>query len=313
MVQAATQTAAGTTGTDKLEDPHGLLDVFGKAEDMPTLPEVSIHLMKVIDDPGSSAKDAARIIEEDPAIAAKVLKMCNSALYAPINTREINSLQLAISRMGFVAVANIAISTSVFEAFDASDRPAFDRYEFWRHSVCVGIVADLLYDRIRDRLGRSYQRETVHLAGIVHDIGKILFERYANKQFHQAVLNAQDQQDSLVVVEQAALGLGHDQAGAWLADRWRLSEDITQVILCHHDPVSCQEEDFSPLVKLIHVADYVCHKLALGTSGNPAPGCDRRVIQDLGVSGEMIRSLSEPIRQAMKDSQVLLALSRKSS
>ena len=135
-------------------------------------------------------------------------------------------MPLAILRMGFVVVSNIAISTSVFGDFPRSDKPVFNRYEFWRHSVCVGIVASILYETVSDFVKSKFARKNVHLAGIVHDIGKILFERYANVQFSQAVREAIAKNDSLLDHEQDHLGIGHHQAVAYLAERWRLGEDI---------------------------------------------------------------------------------------
>ena len=98
-------------------DPHELLDIFKSAEDLPTLPEVALRLQEVVDDPHSSAKDVAKIIEDDPAIATKVLKMVNSVFYAPVHGEEITQLTPAIARLGFITVTNIALSTSVFQAF----------------------------------------------------------------------------------------------------------------------------------------------------------------------------------------------------
>ncbi len=289
-------------------DVRRLWDIFAQAEDLPTLPEVSVRLMDMIDDPESSARDVAAIIEEDPAIAAKVLKMCNSALYSPINSREVNSVRLAVSRMGFVAVANIAISASVFEAFNPSRKPAFNRYEFWRHSVSVGVIAALLHDRVPQANESPCPRETVHLAGIVHDMGKILFERYANNPFHTAILKARHRQISLATAEKDVLGVAHDQAGAWLAERWHLSRDVVDVIRHHHTPSANAQSENNLLVKLIHVADYIAHKLSLGDSGNPAPECDKQVLQELGVDGEMIQHLGEPIKEQIRNSQILLAI-----
>ncbi len=165
---------ASDQASTQQRDPRELLAIFAQAEDLPTLPEVAVRLQEMVNDPDSSANDVARLIEEDPAITTKVLKMVNSVFYAPLHGEEITQLQPAISRLGFVTVANIALSTSVFHAFRKADNQAFDRREFWRHSVCVGIIASVLSDFTKNEVSQPITRDRVHLAGIVHDMGKIL-------------------------------------------------------------------------------------------------------------------------------------------
>ena len=98
-------------------DPYELMQIFEGAEDLPTLPEVAVRLQQVVDDPKSDARDVAKIIADDPAIATKVLKVVNSVFYSPRRGAEITDLQPAVARLGFLTVTNIALSTSVFQAF----------------------------------------------------------------------------------------------------------------------------------------------------------------------------------------------------
>lgn len=290
--------------------PEELLKIFSSANDLPTLPQVAVRLIKLLDDQASSAKDVARLIEQDPAIAVRVLKTVNSALYAPTLTREISDLQLAVSRMGFVTVANIALSTSVFEAFKPADRPVFNRNEFWRHSVCVGILASLLYEKLSATVRQRLSRDVVHLAGIVHDIGKILFERYANAEFHLALENARARNVDTGEQERSIVGMGHDEAGAWLSERWHLGLDIVSVVRWHHSPLCCPDEEFSELVMLIHVADWIAHKLQLGESGQDRPQLNPQVQQQLNITPQLLTAIRDDIKQQTAHSQVLYSLSQ---
>jgi HD-like signal output (HDOD) protein len=289
-------------------DPRELLDIFSKADDLPTLPEVAVRLQEMVNDPDSSAKDVARLIEEDPAITTKVLKMVNSVFYAPLHGEEITQLQPAISRLGFVTVANIALSTSVFQAFRKSDNQTFDRREFWRHSVCVGIIASVLHDFTSNEISQPITRDRVHLAGIVHDMGKILFERYANEEFHLAISNAKEQEIPAVKEEARFLGMGHDEAGDWLGQRWNLHEEILAVVRWHHDPMACPSDDYRDLVKLIHMADYICHNQGLGDSGNPSPSYDSRVRESLNMTPDRIAQIMDVVVEETAKSEVLLSL-----
>jgi HD-like signal output (HDOD) protein len=289
-------------------DPYELLQIFESAEDLPTLPEIAVRLQQVVDDPHSDAKDVAKIIQDDPAIATKVLKVVNSVFYAPRGRMAITELQPAVARLGFVAVVNIVLSTSVFQAFGRVQQPVFDRREFWRHSVCVGIASAVLHDYLKAKADRPISRDAVHLAGIVHDMGKILFERYANPEFHTAIQNAREQDLPTLKEECRYLGFGHDEAGGWLAKKWKIDPAIQAVIRWHHDPISCPEEELTKLVKLVHMADYICHSQNLGDSGNPNPMYDERVREELHLTEEKIMELMEMVEVEAANSEILLSL-----
>ena len=289
-------------------DPRELLHIFAQAEDLPTLPEVAVRLQEMVNDTDSSAKDVARLIEEDPAITTKVLKMVNSFFYAPLHGEEITQLQPAISRLGFVTVANIALSTSVFQAFRKSGNLTFGRRDFWRHSVCVGIIASVLHDFTANEVSQPITRDRVHLAGIVHDMGKILFERYANDEFHLAIKSATDEDIPVIKEEARFLGMGHDEAGDWLGQRWNLHEEILAVVRWHHDPMACPDDDYRDLVKLIHMADYICHNQGLGDSGNPSPSYDSRVREALNMTPDRIAQIMDVVIEETAKSEILLSL-----
>ncbi len=290
-------------------DPHEIWQILKNAEDLPTLPEVAIRLQETVDDPHSSARDVARIIGDDPAIATKVLKVVNSVFYAPTQGEPITELQFAIARLGFVTVVNIALSTSIFQAFSRTQMPIFDRREFWKHSICVGIVATVLYDFCANHVSQHLTRDQIHLAGIVHDMGKILFERYANEEFHMALDNARKEDLPAMKEEARMIGLGHDEAGGWLAEKWKLGPAIEAAVRWHHEPLSCPDENLQGLVELIHMADYICHNQELGDSGNPFPIYESGVRERLGLTPDKIGELMGIVRIDAANSDVLLSLS----
>jgi len=294
--------------TTTKRDPHELLQIFESAEDLPTLPEVAVRLQRAVDDHDTGAKDVAAIIEDDPAIATRVLKMVNSVFYAPARGKEITELQPAIARLGFVTVTNIALSTSIFRAFSRNQKPAFDRREFWRHCITVGITTKVLHDYCPIKIEQRITPDVAHLSGIVHDMGKILFERYANPEFHLALDSAKAADIPALKEEARFIGMGHDQAGAWLAQKWNLGPDIQAVIRWHHDPLSCDDENLHTLVKLVHLADYICNYQNLGDSGNPSPTFDQRVQQELDFTPDRIGDIMEIVEAEAQKSEILLSL-----
>ena len=101
--------------------------------------------------------------------------------------------------------------------------------------------------------------------------------------------------------------MGHDEAGAWLAQKWKLDEAIQAVVRWHHEPFSCAPE-YQPLVKLVHLADYICHEKQLGDSGNPCVIYNPQVQEDLKLSHEKIEELMPLVDVEAANSDILLTL-----
>ena len=139
-------------------------------------------------------------------------------------------------------------------------------------------------------------------------MGKVLFERYANKEFHLAITSAKAEDIPVVKEESRIIGMGHDEAGAWLGERWKLGEEITAVVRWHHEPLNCPDRELQPLVKLIHMADYICHNQHLGESGNPAPSYNQQVREELKLTPDKINELMSDVEEEVAKSEVLLSL-----
>jgi HD-like signal output (HDOD) protein len=267
-------------------------------DDLPTLPAVIERLNSEVSDPQADAGSVARIIEDDPAISARLLKVVNSAFY--FGHTPVSSLPYAVIRLGFRAVCNIAMSTAVFSTFPPGQGCCFSREELWKHCIDTGITAEVLAEAVGGRV-RSYGRHVLHLAGILHDIGTILLEQYFHREFRQAVDMSTRRGIPMRNAERQVLGADHAEAGYWLVQRWHLSEDMLQAIRWHHDPEHAMAEH-RDLVVLIHWADHLT---------NEAPEVDSREeerIRILGVDIGTRSTVREQVARALQSSDVYSAL-----
>ncbi|MBN1825065.1 MAG: HDOD domain-containing protein [Candidatus Eisenbacteria bacterium] len=282
-------------------------EVFRQLEgvdNLPTLPTVIEELGRTIRDPNSDAKRVSRIIEDDPAIMARILKVVNSAYYG--GQEPITSVQTAVARMGMRAVNNIALSTAVFSAFGEQEEDGFDREEFWRHSISAGIASVVVYERAQQHMQSRYGKDVLHLAGLLHDIGKIIFDQFFHNEFHEALRVSRDRKIPLNEAEREVLGSDHAEVGAWLGMKWNLSSDILQVIRWHHEPEKTDVENWG-LAAVCHTADYICNLEKIGDGGNAAPGFQKSVWKKLGLAVSDIQDVVEMVGEESKNSEILMA------
>ncbi len=284
-----------------------IIEKLDRIQNLPTLPLVMQKISAAVRDPKSDASTVARLIEDDPAIMARILKVVNSALYA--GDIRIESVHQAVARLGMNAVNNLALSTAVFSVFGEGD-DGFDREAFWRHSISVGIAACVLYERAAPHLEKKQNKETLRLAGLLHDIGKIVMDRYLQDDFRQALQLAHVRSIPLYEAEHEVIGADHTRVGAWLGIKWNLAEELIQTIRWHHDPLSVPPEHWE-LNALCHVANFICNQQHIGDSGDLTdPVWTHAVWKKLGLSVSDIASVVDEVNEESAKSEILLALSK---
>ncbi len=290
-----------------MEKGQEILRKLETIHNLPTLPVVIAKLRKAISDPNADARKIAKIIEDDPSMMARIMKVVNSALYR--GRQDVTSLQMAVARMGFNAISNIAMSTTIFSVFKSSTEAGFNHEEFWRHSISVGIGANVLYDRCKPALKKRYTTDILQLAGLLHDIGKIVLEQFFHNSFREAIELSKSEEIPLNKAEKKVMGVDHAEIGAVLAQRWHLTPDFSQVIRWHHTPMSMNvKSDYAELIKLCHTADYICNLEQIGDGGNTfAPGFDQKVWGSLGLTVSDISEIVDQIREQSANSEVLMA------
>jgi putative nucleotidyltransferase with HDIG domain len=230
---------------------------------LPTLPTVVTKMIELVDNPKTSAASLARLISTDQALTAKILKLANSAYYG--FPREISTVNMAIVVLGFNTVKDMGLSLSVFEVFKDADTGAhFDVSKFWEHSIACGAASRMLARRLKYRfVGEAF------VAGLLHDIGKVILNQYVHKEFVEIIAIAATGETTIEIAENSIIGTGHPQVGSWLAEKWNLPKIIVESIAFHHDPWEAKTEPL--LVAIVSVANYLSHLCKIGNSGRVIP------------------------------------------
>ncbi|MCD6160806.1 MAG: HDOD domain-containing protein [candidate division Zixibacteria bacterium] len=230
--------------------------IVDKVHDLPTPPIVFTQIIKAINDPNTPIEKLAKIISEDPAITAKILKLTNSAFYGiPKTVANINE---AIKIIGLEAVKSLVVSTSVFGMFSKNKNICNDYLEsFWRHSLLTGFMAKILVSIIK--VDTFEEAEMSFLAGLLHDIGKLIIAINMEKEYAEIEsIMTNDKSLTAADAETKVLEFTHADIGEYLLNEWNIPDQVGNSVLYHHDSRIVETQ---PKVALIHIADYLSHEM----------------------------------------------------
>lgn len=287
-----------------------IVETIRGLDKLPTLPVVVALLNKEIANPNATAQSVAKIVEDDPPIMARVLKLVNSPLYAPVfSQRKDITIQAAVVRLGMKALRDLVITTSVLTSFPPKGSVAFDRNEFWKHSINCGLVAETVSKFASTEI--PCEETEMLLSGLCHDIGKVVLDQYFHDEF-QGVLEAAKQDHKLLWEEEARLlGIEHGEVGELLAARWKLPEPIRMAVAYHHRPEALPNKDYEPLLHLVVLSDYICNHQGLGFSGNfRTMDFPRASFELLGLDVQDIPDIIERVRDEAAKSEILLSIQK---
>ena len=165
-------------------------------------------------------------------LTAEVLRLVNSAYFGL--SREVTSINHAVVYVGINTVKNVAIALATKGALPTKNKAGLDMRQFWEHSLTVGIIAKKVMEA---RGGESKQDANFFVAGLLHDIGKIIFAHFMPDDYKQVIDEIDEAPWSLtraLVAEKNILGFDHGEVGAVLAEKWKLPDDLACSIGCHH-------------------------------------------------------------------------------
>ncbi|MCG8404450.1 MAG: HDOD domain-containing protein [Phycisphaerales bacterium] len=222
-----------------------------------TLPEITVKIIQIVEDPKSTARDLHDVIKNDPALSTRILKVVNSAFYGLPG--QISSIDRAIVLLGLSAVKNIAIAASMTHLFHGgADIEGFSGTEVWRHSVAVGVAARML----STAQGRPPIEESF-LAGLISDLGLLIERQIYAKQLTEVLARYKNDGGDYCHLETELIGADHQAFGMALAGKWRFPQILCTTIGYHHKPMDLAEAN-RELPALVHVADILACRSEIG-------------------------------------------------
>jgi HD-like signal output (HDOD) protein len=199
--------------------PLKLDKLLVKIEEVSTIPHIIAKVMTVVESPNTGAKDLAKVVETDPALAIQILKYVNSVSQGL--RIEVHDIQQAVAYLGFREVREMAVAMTVAEIFkDPKAIGAYSRKNLWEHMVSVAVVAKT----IAESIGLE-STESVFLAGLLRDIGIILKDQYLHPHFDNLMENFPTGK-TLIETEQELFGYSHATLGDQVAEKWAFPEVV---------------------------------------------------------------------------------------
>jgi HD-like signal output (HDOD) protein len=230
---------------------------FGGKAAFSTLPEIYRKIMEAISKPSSSVYDIENVINKDTNLAARLLRIVNSAFYS--YPRKIDTISRAVSIVGTRQLSVLAMGVNIVSMFKGIPPETINMKMFWRHSVLCGICARILagYKNIQNT-------ERIFVAGLLHDVGRLVLYNNMPKEALYAVTTARRNSQFLHVAERDFFGLDHAALGGQLLMTWKLPMSLENAVEYHHEPEKSknQVESF-----IIHLADIMANAMGIGSSG----------------------------------------------
>jgi signal transduction histidine kinase/HD-like signal output (HDOD) protein len=273
-----------------------LKDFVWQLKELPTLPPIAIRLIDLAGNKDAGVREVARLIEADQAFSAKLLRIANSAYFG--FSRRINTVERATALLGLDLVRSLALSIIVFEYFKIEGKRRFNLVDFWRHSAACAIASELLARRFR-----YPQPQEAFVAGLLHDLGKLVFFFWNQARYEDVVGKSNDNRLLLLRGEEIDLGMGHSQAGRLLMEHWRFPPSLVNAAWLHHQPLlqfgANPTEEVAFIVK---AANSLCHLSRFGDSGNPVGDLDQASLQKAtGLSASDLRHCATQVLKRLEE------------
>jgi putative nucleotidyltransferase with HDIG domain len=224
---------------------------------MPAFPKSVQKILELTRDSNATPKDLVQVINNDPVVTVKILKVVNSAYYSL--PKQITSVGNAVVYMGFNTIKNLALSIAAIGMLPKDNASGFDSQQYLLHSLATAAIAKKLALKLDDA-----DPMDCFIAGLLHDFGKVVFAQFMPGEFSKALHLSQTNGTSLHVALQEAIGADHAVVGAMLVEKWRFAPALIETIRNQHG-ADLKDTD---MIACVFAANQIAKKLNFGFGGN---------------------------------------------
>lgn len=266
---------------------------------LPSLTAVLRRIFAVVEDSNSSVLDITRVLQMDPAITGKVLRLANSAYIGIPHT--VSSIQNAVTLLGTSRIQSL-ILVSILSSVKKNVCAPFPVISYWRHSVCTALIAEAIAKSLR-RFDCAIDENELFSAAILHDIGKLIAATMDSESFVQLYKQSILKEVPFFMIENEEEA--HSSLGGYYAEHWGFPNELKQCIQMHHEPLS--DKKLALRISIIHVADIMSHVLGFKIfSEEVTPMIQEDVLNLIGLPLERLRVIAQSVIEDQKSIEAFM-------
>jgi len=232
-------------------------NVVAKLDRLPTVPRLYAALLDLLAQEDPSMREVAGLIAQDVGMSAGILKLVNSAFFG-LRT-HVSSPAHAVNLLGLEIIKALVLGVGLFARFNKEDFRDFDLEKLWAHSFGTGRLAREI--ATLEQAPSSVQ-EHCYIAGLLHDVGKLVMATNFADAYRQVITACQKGQGTVLDMERQFFGASHAEVGAYLLGLWGVDDPVVRAVYLHHEPGRDRRAGFSPLLA-VHVANRFDHELVV--------------------------------------------------
>ncbi len=279
-----------------------ILQFLAEKGDLPPLPEILLKLQDLINDPDSDLEAISELIETEPVLSGRLIKLANSVLFGG-GREEAGDLSGAVMRLGVKMILDLAYTLQLPNMFNKLK--SFDQYQFWRHSLAVACLTQVLSKKAG--LTEEEQAES-YVCGLMHDLGIVVFDYLVPDEYSDFVKSIDSEEAPLEILEQEKFGIDHSELGGrFIRKYWSLSSSIIKSVKNHHQPHSLNGAR-PTLSQLVSIANQmVCNRGINHGVGTPAEVVlEDKVYENLGISPEELEEIFEETLEGLDAAEAVM-------
>jgi len=265
---------------DFLSD-KSIKSIISQIESLPSLPSIYTEIVTEMQADDPAIKKVGEIISKDLSMTAKILQMVNSAFFGLF--RKINSPEQAVMMLGLETIKALVLSVKIFSEFNQKSFSWFQIDDLFNHSLTVSLYAKTIIKN--ENLGQELINNSM-MAGLLHDLGKLILATNFEKPYRQVLAAAQGTGKNLLDLEYEAFGTSHAEIGAYLMGLWRLDNSIIEAIAFHHLPARSITQNIG-LLTAVHVANALVHEARTPADQNTELQCDTEYLDKLEITSRI--------------------------
>ena len=263
-------------------------------DQLASLPDIFYKLNAAIEDPDCTFDDIGEIISIDPSLTARLLRIVNSAFYG--FSTQVETVTHALTIIGTDQLAQLVLATSVMNQFKGIPVDLVNMDSFWRHSISAGLAA-----RSIAALSGEYNVERFFVAGMLHDLGRLVLCIKVPDETREVMKKAEDSGKPLYREEMETFGFDHAELGGQLLKSWKLPTRLVEAVTFHHDPDKSKTHPEETAA--VNLADAIAYSMNLGSSGETViPSMEPKSWEMIGLPESLyLPMIKEKIEQQFEE------------